>query len=305
MTSAMSGATTIHGCVSRAAARAPERPALLKGDTTVSFGALERWSDRLARGLLSGSLAGQSFAPLAAGGGAAVAVCLGPGASSVAALLAVMKTGNPYVPVDAGAPAARARFVLGDARARTLLTTRALATTVLGLGLAGAAKGGDGGAAGGAWFDGDVVYLDDESAGAAVSAAAAAEAEAAAKDDEPLPQVSADSLCYIMYTSGSTGTPKGVCGTHRGALNRFEWMWESYPIDAGGEEEGGGEVCAQKTSYGFVDSVWETFGCLGAGAALLIVCLDGNCRATSVSVASRKSRTLSREIGPLGAEASL
>jgi non-ribosomal peptide synthetase component F len=62
----------------------------------------------------------------------------------------------------------------------------------------------------------------------------------------------------VLYTSGSTGTPKGVVGTHRGALNRFAWMWQAFPF-------GADEVCSQKTALNFVDSVWEIFGPLLQG----------------------------------------
>jgi amino acid adenylation domain-containing protein len=69
---------------------------------------------------------------------------------------------------------------------------------------------------------------------------------------------------YVLYTSGSTGRPKGVKGTHRGAINRFQWMWERYPFQTG-------EVCCQKTNLGFLDSMWEIFGPLLAGIPSVIV----------------------------------
>jgi amino acid adenylation domain-containing protein len=67
-----------------------------------------------------------------------------------------------------------------------------------------------------------------------------------------------------LYTSGSSGKPKGVEGTHRGALNRFQWMWERYPFQPE-------DVCCQKTNLGFVDSVWEIFGPLLAGIPSVIL----------------------------------
>ena len=75
---------------------------------------------------------------------------------------------------------------------------------------------------------------------------------------------SGEQRAYILYTSGSSGKPKGVEGTHRGALNRCQWMWKRYPFDVG-------EVCCQKTNLGFVDSVWEIFGPLLAGVPSVIV----------------------------------
>src|SRR5258708_7738160 len=69
---------------------------------------------------------------------------------------------------------------------------------------------------------------------------------------------------YVLYTSGPRGGPKGVEGTHRGAINRFWWMWERYPFH-------GDEVCCQKTNLGFVDSVWEIFGPLLAGISSVVL----------------------------------
>src|SRR5262249_36232583 len=69
---------------------------------------------------------------------------------------------------------------------------------------------------------------------------------------------------YAIYTSGSTGKPKGVQGTHRGAINRFSWMWRKYAFTAD-------EVCCQKTSLGFVDSIWEIFGPLLQGVKTVLI----------------------------------
>ena len=72
-----------------------------------------------------------------------------------------------------------------------------------------------------------------------------------------------DQLCYVIHTSGSEGRPKGVYGTHRNSLNRFIWEWDHFPF-------GQDEVCCQKTSLGFIDSVWEIFGPLLKGVPLVI-----------------------------------
>jgi amino acid adenylation domain-containing protein len=85
-------------------------------------------------------------------------------------------------------------------------------------------------------------------------------------DDLPT-QVDHADPAYVLYTSGSSGGPKGVEGTHRGAINRFWWMWERYPFQPG-------EVCCQKTNLGFVDSVWEIFGPLLAGVPSVILPAD-------------------------------
>ena len=62
-----------------------------------------------------------------------------------------------------------------------------------------------------------------------------------------------ENLAYVIYTSGSTGKPKGVMATQRGAINRFSWMWKTYPFEAA-------ECIIKKTFASFVDSIWEIFG---------------------------------------------
>ena len=74
----------------------------------------------------------------------------------------------------------------------------------------------------------------------------------------------AENRMYVIYTSGSTGNPKGVEGTHRASMNRFSWMWNTYPfLD--------GEICCQKTFLGFVDSIWEIFGPLLRGVPSVVL----------------------------------
>ncbi|WET49150.1 amino acid adenylation domain-containing protein [Chryseobacterium indologenes] len=68
----------------------------------------------------------------------------------------------------------------------------------------------------------------------------------------------------IIYTTGSTGKPKGVIIKNKNILNRLFWMWNKYPFH-------NGEVCALKTSIGFVDHIWELFGPLLKGCTLLCI----------------------------------
>jgi len=72
---------------------------------------------------------------------------------------------------------------------------------------------------------------------------------------------------YVIYTSGSTGVPKGVMGLHRNTVNRLAWMWAALPFAPD-------EVCCQKTSLNFVDSVWEIFGALLKGIPTCIISED-------------------------------
>ncbi len=70
-------------------------------------------------------------------------------------------------------------------------------------------------------------------------------------------------LAYMMYTSGSTGQPKGVLIEHRGICNQILWRQSAFPLDSS-------DVVLQTTSLSFDPSVWEMFGPLSAGAAVVI-----------------------------------
>lgn len=86
----------------------------------------------------------------------------------------------------------------------------------------------------------------------------------ASSDDasNPLCLVSPSNLVSIIFTSGSTGKPKGVMATHAGLANRLLWMWKEYPYQAA-------DVCCQKTSISFVDSLAEIFSPLCQGVKLV------------------------------------
>src|SRR3569832_958381 len=85
----------------------------------------------------------------------------------------------------------------------------------------------------------------------------------AESDEKPTTTATAESAAYVFYTSGSTGRPKGVVGLHGATFNRLEWMYRRYPFAPD-------EVCCQKTSLSFVDSIWEIFGPLLRGVPIVI-----------------------------------
>lgn len=153
---------------------------------------------------------------------------------TVVALLGVLKAGGAYLPLDPTYPRERISFMLADAQPVLVLTQdhRRDALTE---------------------HEVKVVCVDSD-----------CEQIAAFSAESPTIESSAESLCYVIYTSGSTGQPKGVLNPQRGAINRFRWMWEQFPFAAG-------EVCCQKTSLNFVDSVWEIFGPLLQGITSVVI----------------------------------
>jgi amino acid adenylation domain-containing protein len=163
-----------------------------------------------------------------------VGVAVERSADAIVALLAVLKAGASYVPIDPAYPKQRIDFMLKDSGARVLITQHRLRMRL-------------------PEHSGQTVLLDRDRASIV--------AESCLN-----PGVALDCRCpaYVIYTSGSTGNPKGVLGTHRASMNRFAWMWKAYPF----RED---EVCAQRTSLSFVDSVAEIFGPLLQGVPIFVI----------------------------------
>jgi amino acid adenylation domain-containing protein len=163
-----------------------------------------------------------------------VGICVERSMEMIIGLLGILKAGGAYVPLDATYPKARLALMLRDAQVPVLLTEERLLDDL-------------------PEFQGRIVCLDKDQKSICQES-----------DENPVSGVRVDNPAYLIYTSGSTGAPKGVLGLHRGAVNRFNWMWKTYPFEAE-------EVCCQKTSLSFVDSVWEIFGPLLQGITTIII----------------------------------
>jgi amino acid adenylation domain-containing protein len=215
---------TIHELFDAQCERTPEAVALREGRNCLIFRELQARSNRFAHHLRR----------LGAGRGTRVALCVERSLNMVVALLGVLKTGAAYIPLDPSYPADRLQFMLEDAVATLLVTHSGVLKKLR-------------------FSEAKTVNLDTDWQGIARTSA-----------DNLSTRVEPGDPAYVLYTSGSTGRPKGVKGTHRGAINRFQWMWERYPFQTG-------EVCCQKTNLGFLDSMWEIFGPLLAGIPSVIV----------------------------------
>ncbi len=179
------GEALVHELLAVQAERVPELPAVVHGGETLTHGELAARSDRLAAHLRS----------LGAGPDVLVALFLERSADLVVALLAVLKAGGAYLPLETSLPRPRLSFMLDDSRAPILLTRMRLLSAL-------------------PEHSPRVVCLDDlpESTG-----------------DCPALRPAADNLAYVLYTSGSTGQPKGVAVTHRGLANYLLWAADAYP----------------------------------------------------------------------------
>ncbi|MFJ6615919.1 amino acid adenylation domain-containing protein, partial [Streptomyces sp. NPDC091289] len=169
------------------AARTPHAPALDFGDLTLDYRALDLRSDRLAHLLAARGVGAEDL----------VAVALPRTDAMVVALLAVLKSGAAYVPIDPEYPADRVAYMLADAAPALLLTD---GETAPGL------PDGDGVAR---------LVLDDPGTLDALDAVTEPELGLVRHIAAPHPGHPA----YVIYTSGSTGRPKGVVVGHGNLLN--------------------------------------------------------------------------------------
>lgn len=183
----------VHEVIAGQAHLRPDAAAIVSDGKTVTFGELELRANCLAWQLLGRG----------AGPESAVGVLLPRTPDLVVALLAVLKTGAAYIPLDPTDPADRRSYILKDAGVRLVVT--------------------------------------DENGTAALSAVDVivpvpmdADRQPAATTGAVGRSVTAQDLAYIIYTSGTTGRPKGVLVTHGGLINYLWWTADSYLTADGG-----------------------------------------------------------------------
>ncbi len=169
--------------------RNPDATALVFRENMLSFGELNARANRLARYLLRHG----------AGPERVVALALPRSAEMVVAILAVLKAGAVYLPVDPTLPADRIEFVLADAGACVVVTTGETSVA-----------GSDGGLSCAGWL-----VLDHPDIGAALSRCA----DSDLSDEDRAGPLRTGNSAYVIYTSGSTGRPKGVLVEHRNLTN--------------------------------------------------------------------------------------
>jgi amino acid adenylation domain-containing protein len=173
------------------AARRPAAPAVVYEGAGLTYGELNRRANRLAHHLRR----------LGVGPEVPVGICLERSLDLIVAVLAVMKAGGAYLPVDIALSSQRMGFVLDDAGVPVLLTRQLLARDLP------ARPGITALAIDAPWDAGDP-----------------------ADDADPPVATVPENACYLIYTSGSTGLPKGVVVRHAGWLNSYLGWEEDYRL---------------------------------------------------------------------------
>ena len=215
--------STIHQLFQEQAICTPNSVAIIDGMQRSTYREVEEAANRLAHRLVQ----------LDVQPGESVGICLQRSANLIIAMLATLKAGAAWLPLDPANPEERLAWMVQDAGMTKLISTTTLA----------------------ALFPTEpqfTILMDQlESSNAVLPV------------DPPEVSTDAGDVAYVLYTSGSTGRPKGVIAPHRGTVNRFHWMWEQYPF-------GEGEIACQRAAATFVDSVWEIFGPLLCGCPIAI-----------------------------------
>src|SRR5689334_18727578 len=215
---------TIHELFAEQVARTPDNVAVTFGAERVTYRELDERANRLAHYLRRQGVGPNKL----------VALCLNKSPEMIVSLLAVLKAGGGYLPLDPNNPAERLQFVMEDSGTAHLITTAALRDKVPSSVPA-------------------TVLVDADREAISLEPATAPDSGAGPQD-----------LAYCIYTSGSTGKPKGALIEHRNVVrlmvnDKLQFNF----TDA--------DVWTMFHSYSFDFSVWEMYGALLYGGRLVVV----------------------------------
>ncbi|WP_122630819.1 non-ribosomal peptide synthetase, partial [Pseudomonas viridiflava] len=210
---------TVHAIIEARAASAPESVAAQVGERRLNYGELNLRANALAHHLISLGVRVDDR----------VAVMARRGLDTLVAMLAVLKSGAGYVPVDPSHPDERIAYLLSDSAPKVVLTQQALLARVPELAA-------------------PVIAFDQPTWPERL-------------DNPQVAGLTSANLAYVIYTSGSTGQPKGVMVEHRTLNNLIDWHCQAFDLHAGSHT-------ASVAGFGFDAMAWEVWPALCAGATL-------------------------------------
>lgn len=219
----------VHELFEQQVERTPEAIALVFGEQELSYGELNARANCLAHHLIG----------LGVGPDVIVAVCLERSIELIVGLLAILKAGGGYLPLDPAYPEERFAFMVADSAPMALLMHGATRKRLKALA-------------------GGVPMVDLEADAAVWEEVSVTQSKPALLGLRP------NHLAYVIYTSGSTGKPKGVMVEHRNLTNHT--LWQSRIFQFSPED-----VVLQRTAFSFDASVWEVWTTLSVGSRLVLI----------------------------------
>ncbi|MDI6686457.1 plipastatin non-ribosomal peptide synthetase PpsC [Bacillus subtilis] len=214
-------APTLHGLFERQAAVTPERPAIRFSGGSLTYTELDMYANRLAAHLAARGVTNESI----------VGILSERSPDMLIAVLAVLKAGGAYLPLDPAYPKERLSYMLKDSGASLLLTQPGCSAPN---------------------FSGETLEVD-------MTSLAGEKAE-----NHLFTPADGGSLAYVIYTSGSTGQPKGVAVEHRQAVSFLTGMQHQFPLSED-------DIVMVKTSFSFDASVWQLFWWALSGASAYLL----------------------------------
>jgi amino acid adenylation domain-containing protein len=212
----------IHELFEERVEETPDAIALVYRDRELTYQQLNTKANRLARYLQDLGVETEVL----------VGICLDRSLEIIIGLLAILKAGGVYLPLDPSYPPERIEFMLEEAGVKVVLTQTSLATE-LSIDFA------------------ELICLDREEKSIDLFS-----------DSNLKDEIKSDNLAYVTYTSGSTGKPKGVCVTHRGVV-RLVTNTKYAKFDSE-------QVFLQLAPISFDAATLEIWGCLLHGAKLIL-----------------------------------
>ncbi|MEM1319027.1 MAG: amino acid adenylation domain-containing protein [Bacteroidota bacterium] len=210
-------------CFSEQVQQRPQKVAVA-GETPWTYQQLDRYSNQLANILIARGVEAKDF----------VGVCMDRSPEFIGALLAVLKTGAAYVPIDPKIPEARVQHMVKDTELKWVITKTLYSAPFQGVQ--------------------ELAILDCVAEATAINSAAI---------EQPEVELHMEQLMYIIYTSGSTGEPKGAMITHRSLSNLVQWHIKTYNTN---------EACRSlfMSTISFDAMCWEIWPYLSTGGTLCI-----------------------------------
>ena len=218
---------TIQEQFENTAAAQPEAPAVVYGEHSLSFKELNEQANQMAHFLRKQGVGPESI----------VALSFERSVEMIVAVMAVLKAGGAYLPIDSDYPQERIQYMIDDSGVSILLTRKKLSGR----------------------FPADKVNI--------LSVDDAAEEIAAQPKKNPKNLNAMHNLAYVIYTSGSTGNPKGVLLEHRGVSNMLANTTRDFDLKPG-------KKMLQFSSFSFDGATAEIFSSLVSGATLYLVDRD-------------------------------